>query len=160
MFRSKSQAELLDRVGEVQDAPTTNTILARLRNLLTNIVLGAGSAIIGKVGIDQTTPGVSNKVVIDSVPATDFEGGKITVGTSAVEVTFTGATKAIHLEADHDNAGHIYQGKSNVASDGSNAVARLNAGESIGWDYDDSTNPIYVVASQADQVAYKLALLA
>lgn len=66
MFRSKSQAELLDRVGEVQDSPTTYTMLARLKSLLTNIVLGAGSAIIGKVEIDQTTPGTTNGVVVNA----------------------------------------------------------------------------------------------
>ena len=92
-------------------------------------------------------------------PATDFEGDKITVGTTAVEVTFTGTPKSIHIEADHDNSGSIYVGKSNVASDGSNAVMRLDAGEATGWDYDDTTNPVYVIGSAAGQVVYKLALL-
>lgn len=92
---------------------------------------------------------------------TDFEGGPVTVGTTpAVEITFAGTTKAIHIEADHDNAGTIYGGKSDVEDDGSNAVIRLNAGEAMGWDYNDSENPLYVVASEADQKVFKLALLA
>ena len=36
---------------------------------------------------------------------------------------------------------------------------RLDAGEATGWDYDDTTNAIYVIGSAADQVVYKLALL-
>ena len=35
-----------------------------------NGVLAAGTALIGKVGIDQTTPGTTNKVVADPVTAT------------------------------------------------------------------------------------------
>lgn len=66
-----------DKLGEVQATPTANTLLGRLKDLLTGIVLSAGSAIIGKVGIDQTTPGTTNKVslgtdsisVVDSVTA-------------------------------------------------------------------------------------------
>lgn len=36
------------QVGEVQDSPTANTLLARLKDLLTGIVLAAGGNIIGK----------------------------------------------------------------------------------------------------------------
>lgn len=50
------------QIGEVQASPTANTVLDRLKALLTGIVLAAGSAVIGKVGIDQTTPGTTNAV--------------------------------------------------------------------------------------------------
>lgn len=92
--------------------------------------------------------------------ATDFEGGPVTVGSTAVEITFTGTPKAILITADHDNAGDIYLGKSNVASDGSNAMVRLAAGESTGWDYNDTANAVWMVATQASQTVLKLALLA
>lgn len=49
-------------VGEVAGSPTANTVLDRLKALLTGIVLAAGTALLGKVGIDQTTPGTTNKV--------------------------------------------------------------------------------------------------
>jgi len=49
-------------IGEVQASPTANTVLARLKDLLTGIVLAAGTNIIGQVGIDQTTPGTTNAV--------------------------------------------------------------------------------------------------
>lgn len=51
------------RLGEVQATPTANTVLGRLKDLITGIVLAAGTNIIGKVGIDQTTDGTTNKVV-------------------------------------------------------------------------------------------------
>lgn len=57
---------LVTRVGEVQASPTANTVLDRLKALLTGIVLAAGSNIIGKVGVDQTTPGTTNKVAVIS----------------------------------------------------------------------------------------------
>lgn len=57
-----SGASTSAQIGEVQASPTANTVLDRLKALLTGIVLSAGSAIIGKVGIDQTTPGLTNGV--------------------------------------------------------------------------------------------------
>lgn len=50
------------KIGEVQASPTANTVLDRLKALLTGTILAAGSALIGKVGIDQTTPGTTNAV--------------------------------------------------------------------------------------------------
>jgi hypothetical protein len=57
--------QLHDKVGEVRVSPSSYTILGRLRDIVTalgGVVLSAGSAIIGKVGIDQTTDGTTNKV--------------------------------------------------------------------------------------------------
>lgn len=53
-------------IGEAQVTPTTYTLLDRLKTIATNlgaVVLTTGSAIIGKVGIDQTTLGTTNGVV-------------------------------------------------------------------------------------------------
>jgi hypothetical protein len=44
-----AEATFTGRVGEVQASPTANTLLGRLKDLLTGIVLAAGSAIIGAV---------------------------------------------------------------------------------------------------------------
>lgn len=44
-----AEATFTGRVGEVQASPTANTLLARLKDLLTGIVLAAGAAIIGAV---------------------------------------------------------------------------------------------------------------
>ena len=55
-------------------------------------------------------------------------GGKVAVGTTAIEATFTGSTKSIIITADIDNSGVLYVGKSDVASDGSNALTFLMPG--------------------------------
>ena len=82
----------------------------------------------------------------------DLEGkGFVAVGTSAVELTFTGKTESIIISSAITNTGIIYVGKSDVASDGSNAVAFLDVGESLVIDYDDSTNAVYVVSDTAAQ---------
>lgn len=82
----------------------------------------------------------------------DVEGkGFITVGTTPVELTFTGVTESIIISAAIANTGIIYIGKSNVTSDGSNAIAFLDVAESLTLDYTDTNNPLYVVASIADQ---------
>ncbi len=90
----------------------------------------------------------------------DMEGGgKIAVGTTAVEATFTGIPTSIIITADVFNTGLLYIGKSNVASNGNNALTFLEAGESVTIEYDDSSNAVYVVASIANQNFIKGALL-
>jgi len=82
-------------------------------------------------------------------------GGKISVGTTPVEVSFTGSTKSIVITADKDNSGLIFVGKSDVASNGSNALTFLEAGDSITLDYDDVDNALYVVSDTASQNFWK-----
>lgn len=94
-----------------------------------------------------------------SAPATNIEGERVSVGTTPVEVTFTGTTRSIEISADINNTGTLYIGKSNVSSDGSNAPFTLEAGEARSFDYDDSDNSLYVVASIASQNFHKGALL-
>ena len=55
--------------GTVTASPTANTVLARLKDILSLTVLAAGSAIIGKVGIDQSTPGTTNAVSVTKTGA-------------------------------------------------------------------------------------------
>ena len=52
------------QIGEVQASPTANTLLDRVKALLTGIVLASGANVIGKAGIDQTSPGSTNGVQI------------------------------------------------------------------------------------------------
>ena len=92
--------------------------------------------------------------------ATDLEGkGKVAVGTTAIEITFTGIPESIIISADTGNTGTLYVGKSDVASDGSNAIVFLEAGESIEIDYDDTSNALYIVASVAGQNYWSGALI-
>lgn len=91
---------------------------------------------------------------------TDIEGGgSVSVGTSAVEVTFTGTTKSIIITASQSNTGTLYIGKSNVTSAGANAMTFLVPGESLSIDYDDVSNALYVVADTAAQSFFKGATL-
>ena len=91
---------------------------------------------------------------------TDLEGGgKILVETTPVALTFNGKTIAVIISADSDNTGTLYIGKSDVDSEGNNAIAFLQAGETLTIDYDDYANTIYVVASTTSQYFWKGALL-
>jgi hypothetical protein len=104
----------------------------------------------------------SNPLPVSSVQHTssDLEGkGPITVGTTAVEISFTGLTESIIISSKITNTGIIYVGKSNVTNLGANSIAFLDVGESITIDYNDSTNSIYVVADTANQVVFAGAAL-
>jgi hypothetical protein len=61
-------------------AGATGSISAKLRaisrDIVANIVLAAGSAIIGKVGIDQTTPGTTDSV---TVKTQGYTSGKVAI---------------------------------------------------------------------------------
>lgn len=93
-------------------------------------------------------------------PSTDLEGGgKVSVGTTAVEMTFTGTTREIILTADQSNNDLIYWGKSNVDSSGNNAIGYLEYNNVIRFPYNDVSNPIYVVAKTGTQNIWKGALL-
>lgn len=92
--------------------------------------------------------------------STDMDGGgKVAVGTTAVEATFIGVTEKVIITADIANSALLYIGKSNVTSDGSNALTFLSGGDEIILDYDDTTNGIYVVGASASQNFWKGALI-
>lgn len=57
--------------------------------------LGAGSAIVGKFGIDQTTPGTTNGVVVNSLPATP--AGTNLIGKFGIDQTTPGTTNGVVL---------------------------------------------------------------
>lgn len=52
-----AEATFTGRVGEVQASPTSNTLLARVKDLLTGIVLATGSNVVGQVGLEPRTTG-------------------------------------------------------------------------------------------------------
>ena len=115
--------------------------------------------------LDSTTAG-NFKTSIEEYNAAvdpirkDIEGGgKVSVGTSAVEVTFTGAPHSIIIRADRNNTGLLFIGESNVTNTGANSLTYLEAGDSLTIDYDDADNAVYVVSDTASQNFYKGALL-
>lgn len=52
-----AEATFTGRIGEVQASPTSNTLLARLKDILTGIVLATGSNVVGHVGLEPRTSG-------------------------------------------------------------------------------------------------------
>jgi hypothetical protein len=101
-------------MGPVTASPTANTLLARIKDLLTGTILAAGTNLIGKVGIDQTTPGTTDSVTVKSGTVavstshtrpndTSAYGAGDVLGTatgSTAAFTFTGigaATKVIRI---------------------------------------------------------------
>ncbi len=79
-------------IGKVTASPTANTVLGRLKDILTLTVLAAGSAIIGKVGIDQTTPGTTN--LVSNTPLTNFGAGEYETVAASATAQALGATGA------------------------------------------------------------------
>lgn len=120
---------LAARIGEIADNPTANTLLARVKGLFTGIVLAAGSAIIGKVGIDQTAPGTTNRVDVGAaLPAGTNAIGKVghditgighgvtVVTTAGTDVALAASTpcKMVIIQAQTDNTSTIAVGASGV----------------------------------------------
>ena len=108
------------------------------------------------------TTGAGKVDLVDSLPfksTTGVNGGPVIVGTTAVAMTFTGVTMSISLMSDADNTQDVWWGKSDVTSDGSNALGRLTQDRAVTIEFDDSSIPIYVVASAAGAKIYKVALI-
>lgn len=68
------------------------------------VTLNAGSAIIGKIDIDQTTPGTTNGVVVNSGTVTANPGSRTLVALDIATVT-TGGTAVTALNSGHRTAG-------------------------------------------------------
>lgn len=76
---------------EGQDAPLSQNLVGQLRVLA---ALAAGTALIGKVGIDQTTPGTTNAVQLTGaqltpVTSTVSTDGTVAAGKYSVEFIFS-----------------------------------------------------------------------
>ena len=87
-----------------------------------------------------------------------INGAPVTVGTTAVEMTFTGDTQAIVLKSASTNTGLIWFGPSNVSNSGANAYGELTADSAASLTLDDSSAPIYCISDTATQKVYKAAL--
>jgi len=101
------------------------------------------------------------ELVVNTEPTSlDIEGGGVvSVGTAAVEMTFTGATKSIIITSYPTNTGLIFVGESNVTNAGANSLTVLQPSESLTLDVDDSANAIYAVSDTAAQLIIKGALV-
>jgi hypothetical protein len=91
-------------IGAVADSAVTNpassgSVIGLLKGLLTklgSVVLAAGSAVVGKVGIDQTTPGTTNGVQINAALPT----GTNVIGKVGIDQTTDEVTNNIQVKAE------------------------------------------------------------
>lgn len=91
--------------GQVGVTGNTGTVDATTQRvvLATNVALPAGSAIIGKVGIDQTTPGTTNLVQVGgSLPA-----GSAIIGNFRIDQTTPGTTNGVQANASSALIGDV-----------------------------------------------------
>ena len=155
----------LEKLKFVED--DSGNVSVRTNLVVKDIQIGAVEIKDGSTDTRATveSDGTDNALVVkqNSSPlpkSTDMEGnGKNAVGTTAVEVTFTGDTNSIIITSDYENTGILFIGKSDVTSAGANAITFLQPGDSVTLDYDDSTNAVYVVSDTAGQNYYSGALV-
>lgn len=102
--------------------------------------------------------GTINSATVTTTSLTGFEGGTVSVGTAAVELTFSGVTKSVLITADHNNGTMIYIGASTITQAGADAITRLDPGESLSLDLNDASAALYAVAGTTGQKVYKVAL--
>jgi hypothetical protein len=76
-YQAVEEATFTGRVGEVQASPTANTLLGRLKDLLSLTILAAGENIIGKVGRPITVVSKTPTVQAAAYADGDLVGGKI-----------------------------------------------------------------------------------
>jgi len=134
-----------------------------------DVTLETGDIQIGAVEIkdDDSDTRVSveadlskNAMFVQEETRNDMEGGgQVSIGTTAVEMTFTGTPKSIVLRADNSNTDFLYVGESNVTNTGANALTFLGSGDSMTIEYDDTTNAVYVVSGSASQNVWSGAIL-
>jgi len=94
----------------------------------------------------------------NEVEVTGFNGGTVSVGTTPVELTFTGVTQSVMITADHANGTMVYIGGSVITQSGSAAIVSLYPGESMSMDLNDATAPLYACSGTTGQKIYKVAL--
>ena len=115
----------------------------------------------GTAGTAETirvTANSDGSLKTNPVETTGFNGGTVSIGTAAVELTFTGVTQGILITADQENSNVVYVGASNIAVDGANALTRLDAGDVLSVDLNDASSALYAIGGTTGQKVYKMAL--
>lgn len=95
---------------------------------------------------------------IDITETTGINGGPVTVGTTAVEMTFTGTTQSICLKSSSTNTGRVWFGPATVDNTGANAYGELTADSAVTLELNDASAAIYCCSDTAAQTVYKVAL--
>jgi len=101
-----------------------------------------------QIATETTQSGISAKLD----PAQDIETQDlITVGPTAVEITFTNDAGQVILCAADANLANIFIGKSDVQNNGNKAFAVLAPGQTRAFPYDKSVNALYAISSTSNQ---------
>ena len=96
---------------------------------------------------------------VSSITApTGINGGPVTVGVTAVELTFTGTTQTISIKSASTNTGLIWFGPDTVDNTGANAYGELTADSAVEIELNDASAAIYVCSDTATQKVYKATL--
>ncbi len=150
-IKEKATAPSTDEFGKVI---TPNSFWATTANSSIGIYIrnqNYDDKKLGKIAVDIQNP---MSIKSNGHIGEDVEGlGTITVGTTPVELSFTGTTESIIITSENSNTGLIYIGKSDVQSDGSNSITGLDVSQSFTIDYNASINPLYIVSDTASQTA-------
>ena len=137
-----------------------NLSVLKLRTAQDNYVSGAATnAGNFKVSLEEIDPSVDiatettqSGISAKLDPAQDIETQDlITVGPTAVEITFTNDAGQVILCAGDANSGNIFIGKSDVANNGNKAFAVLAPGQTRAFPYDKSVNALYAISSTYNQ---------
>lgn len=118
-------------------------------------IVPASTNIIGKVGIDQTTPGTTNAI---DPAAHAVACGEIAGAASATQMP-TIACKMVRFKACISNTGNVYLGGASVTKpDGSTDVTtglELLPGDDTGWLFTSNLNAFYRICDNAtDDLTY------
>ena len=97
-------------------------------------------------------------VPTNEIQATGINGGDASVGTTQVEMAFTGATKSIMIQSKVSNTGSIWIGLIGVTNVGGNAFTQLSPGQSVSIDLNDASAAIYAISDVVSQTVYKAAI--
>lgn len=89
---------------------------------------------------------------------TGINGGDVSVGTTEVELAFTGTTKVISIKAASTNSGLVWFGLTGIGNDGSGALGELTADAAVEIELDDTAAAIFVISDTAAQTVYRAAL--
>lgn len=101
-----------------------------------------------QLATEDTQSAISSKLD----PATDIETQNlITVGTTAVEITFANTKGIVILCSADTNSGNIFIGKSDVGNNGDKMFAMLAPGQARAFPYDDSVNALYARSTTYNQ---------
>ncbi len=112
-----------------------------------------------QVDVTRSALPIGAAIAANQTPTpTGINGGPVTVGTSEVELAFTGTTRLIAIKAASTNTGLIWFGLTGITNVGGDALGELTADQAVEIEIDDALAAIYVISDTAAQTVYKAGL--